>query len=359
MPCRMDGGAHRAGSSRVQLAHRIYTRSHLAGEFVLRSGAISDEYFDKYHFESDPILLRDVAGALATLLPSEVDALAGLELGGVPLATVCSQLTGLPTLFVRKQAKEYGTRRIAEGGPVAGRRLAVIEDVITSGGQAIESCRQLRAEGATIAAVLCVIDREAGGVKNLAGAELELRAVFTRSQLHREAASADALIAPNASLVEVVEAVRALPYGRPSDRTVEGMLRERRGTCSTKHLFLADVLAARFPDTQPEIVHRVYTLTPALAAELFGAISAAFVPDEGLVDVHRYMTILVDGHRVAIDATFPGDGPWDGRSPMPLACADGLEYPAGDDPDADKRALEEAHCDPAVREPFIASLSND
>jgi YHS domain-containing protein len=109
----------------------------------------------------------------------------------VPLATVCSQLTGLPTLFVRKQAKEYGTRRLAEGGTVAGRRLAVIEDVITSGRQAIESCRQLRAEGATIAVVLGVIDREAGGVKSLGGADLRPRAIFTHSELHQEATRAD------------------------------------------------------------------------------------------------------------------------------------------------------------------------
>jgi hypothetical protein len=57
----------------------------------------------------------------------------------------------------------------------------------------------------------------------------------------------NALRAEDASLPDLVEAVRALPHGRPSDRTVEGMLRERRGTCSTKHLFLAGVLAERFP----------------------------------------------------------------------------------------------------------------
>lgn len=342
--------------SRAQLAHRIYARSRLTGDFVLRSGVISQEYFDKYLFESDPALLRDVAKALTSLLPTGVDALAGLELGGVPLATVCSQLTGLPTLFVRKEVKGYGTRRLAEGGPVAGRKLAVIEDVITSGGQAIESCCELREEGATIAVVLCVIDREAGGPGNLGSAQLQLRALFTHSELHEEAASPDALFAPDGSLVEVVEAVRALPYGRPSDRTVAGMLRERRGTCSTKHLFLADMLASRFPETEPEIVHRVYTLMPACASELFGAAAAALVPDDGLVDVHRYLTVLVDGSRITIDATFPGAA-WDGRSGMPLACADGLDLPADDDPDASKRRLEEAHCDPAVREPFITSLA--
>jgi hypothetical protein len=76
------------------------------------------------------------------------------------------------------------------------------------------------------------------------------------------------------------------------------MLREHRGTCSTKHLFLARVLAERFPDTEPVIVHRVYTLDRSRARELFGASVAAAVPDEGRVDVHRYLAITLGGQRV-------------------------------------------------------------
>jgi len=166
-----------------------------------------------------------------------------------------------------------------------------------------------------------------------------------------------ALSSANASLVDLVEAVRALRYGRPSERTVDGMLREGRGTCSTKHLFLADALAERFPETEPLIVHRVYTLNRDHARELFGAGVAEVVPEDGLVDVHRYLTMVVDDRRIAVDATFPGP-PWDGRSSLPLACGPGRDYPAGEDPDAEKRALEAKHCDPAVREPFIAALGS-
>jgi hypothetical protein len=155
----------------------------------------------------------------------------------------------------------------------------------------------------------------------------------------------------------LVEAVRALPYGRPSDRTVEGMLRERRGTCSTKHLFLAQALADRFPETEPLIVHRVYQLDRTRAQELFDTRIADVVPEEGLVDVHRYITIVIDGRRITVDATFPGP-PWDGRSSLPLACGPGRDYPAGEGPDAEKRALEAKHCDPAIREPFIAALAS-
>ena len=342
--------------SAVELARRIYERSRLTGEFRLRSGAVSGEYFDKYLFESDPRLLREIAEALVVLLPDGVDAFAGLELGGVPLATVVSQVSGLPTLFVRKQRKTYGTCRLAEGGEIDERHLVVIEDVITSGGQVIESCRALREQGAPITTVLCVIDREAGGRENLAREGLELRSLFTMSQL-RDAASIDVLGSTDCSLFDLIEAVRALPYGRPSDRTVEGMLRERRGTCSTKHLFLAQALQERFPETGPLIVHRVYTLDRARARELFGAEGAEIVPASGLIDVHRYLTITLKGQRIEIDATFAGPA-WDCRSSLPLACGPGRDYPAGEDPDAEKRALEARHCDPAIREPFIAALAS-
>ena len=164
------------------------------------------------------------------------------------------------------------------------------------------------------------------------------------------------LYAPGSSLLDLVEAARALPYGRPSDRTVEGMLRESRGTCSTKHLYLAQVLAKHFPETTPLILHRVYTLDRAQARELFGNEVAEVVPEEGLVDVHRYLTITVDGERIAIDTTF-GGLPWDGRSSLPLACGSGRDYPSDGNPDAEKRILEERYCDPDVREPFIAALA--
>ncbi len=167
----------------MTLARRIHDRAHLTGEFRLRSGATSSEYFDKYLFEADPALLREISATLVDLLPSDADALAGLELGGIPLATMMSQLSGLPTLFVRKQAKTYGTCRLAEGGDVAGRRLVVVEDVLTSGGQVVASSRALRERGARIAVAVCVVDREVGGVEALAAEDLELRAAFTVTQL--------------------------------------------------------------------------------------------------------------------------------------------------------------------------------
>ncbi|MFC5886405.1 hypothetical protein RMN57_03690 [Kitasatospora sp. CM 4170] len=163
-------------------------------------------------------------------------------------------------------------------------------------------------------------------------------------------------LSESASLVEVVEAVRSMPYGRPAERSAQGALAEWRGTCSTKHELLAAVLAEHWPDTEPQLVHRVYRCTPDGAARSFGPTAAAAVPEDGLWDVHRYLTIELNGNRVVIDVTFPSGPGWDGVGSMPVVCGPGADHAAGTDPDADKRLLEQAHCDPDVREPFIAAL---
>ncbi len=165
------------------LAKKVFHAAHLTGSFKLRSGTTSTEYFDKYRFEGDPVLLREIAAELARRLPANYDALAGLEMGGIPIATMLSQITGKPVLFIRKKAKDYGTCRFAEGGEVKSRRLLLVEDVVTSGGQIIESARALRGEGAIISNVVCVIDREAGGVAALAKEGLALTSLLTMSEL--------------------------------------------------------------------------------------------------------------------------------------------------------------------------------
>ncbi|TVR95075.1 MAG: orotate phosphoribosyltransferase [Trueperaceae bacterium] len=168
---------------RRSLAAAVFDRSHLTGSFLLRSGAVSSEYFDKYRFEADPRLLRALAEALAELVPEGTEVLAGLELGGVPLAVALGQVTGLPTAFVRKAAKPYGTRRVAEGSDVEGRRVLVVEDVVTSGGQVVASTRDLRDLGADVDHALCVIDREAGGPDALATIGVALHPLFTMTDL--------------------------------------------------------------------------------------------------------------------------------------------------------------------------------
>ena len=171
--------------SRDDLARDIHRVAHLTGTFTLRSGRTATEYFDKYRFEADPELLRRIATAMAELVPPETEVLAGLELGGVPIATALSRETGLPAAFVRKQAKEYGTRRLAEGAEVSGRRVVVVEDVVTSGGQVVASAGDLRDHGARVDTVLCVIDRQGGGGEALGEIGLKLVPLLTRDDIAR------------------------------------------------------------------------------------------------------------------------------------------------------------------------------
>ena len=169
--------------NREDLARHIYDCSHQTGDFLLRSGKRSNEYFDKYQFESEPRLLREIAKGLAQLVPSDTAYLGALEMGGIPVATALSLQTGLPVVFVRKTAKEYGTCKFAEGPSIKGKKLTLIEDVITTGGQVVTSCKDLRSEGAIIDTVLCVIDRSEGQTQKITDAGLRLMPLFTMAEL--------------------------------------------------------------------------------------------------------------------------------------------------------------------------------
>ncbi|MBM4179310.1 MAG: orotate phosphoribosyltransferase [Ignavibacteria bacterium] len=165
------------------LTQTIYDVAHLTGEFKLHSGITSNEYFDKYQFESDPKLLRAIAQHMAPMVPEGTEYLAGLEMGGLAIATALSLETGIPAVFVRKKAKDYGTCKLAEGPPIEGKKLLIVEDVITSGGQVIISGNDLKSIGAIVSQVVCVIDREQGGRGKLEEAGYELTSLFTMSEL--------------------------------------------------------------------------------------------------------------------------------------------------------------------------------
>ena len=178
MPDAMPDAVPDAG-----LAADIDATCRLSGEFTLRSGQVSTEYFDKYLFEADPKLLDRVATQMVDLIPDGTELLGGLELGGVPIATMVSAKTGIPTLFVRKKAKEYGTCKLAEGPDVAGRRITLIEDVITTGGAVRDATTALRELGAVVETVVCAIDRSPADTNPLADVDLEVRPVLTKAQL--------------------------------------------------------------------------------------------------------------------------------------------------------------------------------
>ena len=166
-----------------EFRRKIRERCLLYGQFKLRSGKISDRYFDKYRFESEPELLREVARRMAALLPEGVQRLAGLEMGGIPLATAVSLETGLPVMFVRKKAKEYGTKNVVEGLYHDGQKVVVIEDVLTTGTQAVNAARSLEGLGLTVLKIVCLIDREEGAREVLTAAGFAFDPLITRTMM--------------------------------------------------------------------------------------------------------------------------------------------------------------------------------
>jgi orotate phosphoribosyltransferase len=170
----------------TSLAFRIKASAKLTGNFILRSGVASTTYFDKYRFEADPVLLLDIATEMAKLVPPGTEVLAGLEMGGIPVVTMLSQVTGLPAAFMRKQPKTYGTCRYAEGAPLSARPFVLIEDVVSSGGAIIDTLHMLKADGFFPTAAICVIDRESGGKEALSAIGLPLMSLFTYSDISDE-----------------------------------------------------------------------------------------------------------------------------------------------------------------------------
>jgi orotate phosphoribosyltransferase len=167
----------------AELGRDLLSAAYLQGDFVLSSGVKSRYYFDKYLFETKPGILRRLASFLAELVPPQTDRLAGPELGAVALATAVSLETGLPFVIVKKEPKGYATSRLVEGELYPGEKVVVVEDVLTTGAQAIRAARQVTRAGAQVLAILGVIDREQGGPENIAAAGFQGRALFKRSDL--------------------------------------------------------------------------------------------------------------------------------------------------------------------------------
>ena len=176
-------------TQRAELAQAIAQASLLRGSFTLRSGRTSSYYLDKYKFSTKPEILRLLGPLFASCIEqisaehAPVVRLAGAELGGIPLVTVASMQTGLPSIFVRNAKKEYGTAKQVEGEVNKGDVVVFVEDVATTGGQALEAVEVLRSLGAIVPAIISVIDRQEGARENIEGAGVAFHALFTKCDL--------------------------------------------------------------------------------------------------------------------------------------------------------------------------------
>lgn len=166
-----------------KLADLVKDAALLTGDFVLSSGRKSNYYLDKYRIETQPKILDAVADGLVTKIPEGADLLAGPELGAIPLVTAVGLKTGLPFLMVRKKAKDYGTKKIVEGMYEKGQKVLLIEDVLTTGNQAIIAAEGLKELGLEVMKIVCVIDREEGAREAVEAAGYEFDPLLTRTMM--------------------------------------------------------------------------------------------------------------------------------------------------------------------------------
>jgi dihydroorotate dehydrogenase (NAD+) catalytic subunit len=181
-PGRAEGGASR-GEMRPPLGEAIADAAVLRGTFKLRSGGTSDYYIDKYQFGTRPALLQQVAEALAAELPEGTEYVAGTALGAVPLAVAVSLARGLPSVVVRPEGRDHGLVRAVEGSLPAGARVALLEDVVTTGSAALAAVGALRDAGAKVIGVIAVVDREEGGSAAFEAAGVPYRALLRSRDL--------------------------------------------------------------------------------------------------------------------------------------------------------------------------------
>ncbi len=167
-----------------ELGAALKAAAYLEGDFTLRSGRKSKYYLDKYLFETRPELLRELGRRFAFHVDASIQRIAGAELGGIALAAAASLETNKPFIIVRNSKKaDYGTGKLIEGRLEPGERVLLVEDIATSGGQALEAVKTIREAGGVIDTIVTVIDRQEGARETIESAGLRLIALFTKASL--------------------------------------------------------------------------------------------------------------------------------------------------------------------------------
>ena len=155
----------------------------LRGDFTLRSGRKSKYYLDKYLFEADPAILRELGERFARHASPGTTRIAGAELGGVALAASASMAAGLPMVIIRNAKKDYGTQKMFEGKLEKGDTILLVEDVATTGGQVLEAAKTIAEAGAKVEKIVAVIDRQEGARENIESAGYPFESLITKSDL--------------------------------------------------------------------------------------------------------------------------------------------------------------------------------
>lgn len=169
--------------SKQQLIQSIKSVALLHGDFTLRSGKKSNYYLDKYLFGTRPEILKELVPFIVEKLPPQYDRLAGPELGAITLTTATAMAVNKPFVLVRKAAKEYGTAKAFEGEIKAGEKIVIIEDILTTGGAALDAAKRLRDFGCEVVKIIGIIDRQEGAFENIKAAGFIADAVINKTDL--------------------------------------------------------------------------------------------------------------------------------------------------------------------------------
>jgi len=159
------------------------------GDFTLASGKKSEYYIDIKKASTDPYVLETIADEMAReiqLRGLEVDKIAGVVLGSIPLAVALSLRTKIPYIMVRREKKDHGTQKMIEGSLAAGEKVLMVEDVVTSAGSVLEAIGIVRAAGGAVSEVLCVVNRQEGGEQKLNDIGVRLSALVTAEDILRK-----------------------------------------------------------------------------------------------------------------------------------------------------------------------------
>ena len=158
------------------------------GKFKLTSGKESDYYVDIKQASTNPKVLKEIAEEMSNIISNQnIDVLAGMELGAVPLAVALALETKIPYVIIRKEKPTHGTGKQVVGNVESGQNALVVEDVATTGGSVVKALNVLREEGLKVDKVIVVVDREEGASESLKDHNIELIPLVRASDLKQKA----------------------------------------------------------------------------------------------------------------------------------------------------------------------------